>query len=410
MLAGRGFGKTRCGAECVRHWVEHEKVKRLIFAGRTAEDIRDIMVVGESGILEIYPPAKRPLYKPNQKCLVWPNGAKALLLTADRPDIFRGKQCEKAWCDEVASWRYPDAFTQLELGNRLGNSPQIVVTTTPRPTMLIKSLIYKVSAEGKVELDDNGDPVPNPVNAVTRGSTYENKGNLASQFIETIVRKYEGTRIGRQELYAEILGDVEGAIWNLTQIDRLRVDKCPPLNRVVIGVDPNASNNENSDEMGIIAAGTAMVDGVLHGYVLDDKSLRESPLLRGTAVINCYNSNHADLIVPEVNNGGDMVEYLIRSAVTSGLVPRIKPVHATRGKITRAEPIAALYEQGLIHHVGAFPTLEDELCSWVPGGASPNRLDAMVWAFTELFGLREQKVSTGTRTLQVDLRSRLGRR
>jgi phage terminase large subunit-like protein len=215
--------------------------------------------------------------------------------------------------------------------------------------------------------------------------------------------------LGRQELHAEILDDVEGALWHYAMLDAFRVAEMPPLTRIVIGVDPNASNHEHSDEMGIIAAGIGLVDGKTHGYVIGDASMRGTPMERGKAVISEYHKHTANAIVPEVNQGGDMVEYLIQSVVTRGLKPKIIPVHASRGKFTRAEPVASLYEQGLIHHLGAFPLLEDELCSWVPGEDSPNRLDALVHAFTELFHLREKPpAATGTRTPQINIRSRFG--
>lgn len=368
ILAGRGWGKTRVGAETMRQWAQVSRYH--ILAGPTAADIRDVMIEGESGILAICPDGERPRYEPSKARLSWPNGAVSLLMSADEPERFRGKQCEKAWLDELASWRYPAAFDQLQLGNRLGDNPQIIVTTTPKPTKLIRELLARESTH------------------VTRGSTYENKENLAGAFIDQIIQKYEGTRLGRQELHAEVLDDVEGALWTLDMIEAARVCEMPELSRIVVGVDPNASNNDSSDEMGIITAGIATVNGVTHGYVIDDPTMKGTPKQRGEAVVAAYSRAHADCIVPEVNNGGDMVEYLIQSVAT-GIKPRIIPVHAARGKLTRAEPVAALYEQGRIHHVGGFAKLEDELTSWVPGGESPNRLDALVHAFTELFGLKE---------------------
>lgn len=407
LLAGRGFGKTRCGSEQVRDWAEGG-VKHIILAGATFGDLQDIMIYGESGIMAISPPGFQPRYVAS-KGLFWPNGAKALCISAENPDRFRGKQCQKFWGDELAAWRYPDAWDQLMFGNRLGRSPQGVVTTTPRPTPLIKSLLYVSDAMGRIQKAPNGAFLPNPHNTVTRGSTYDNAANLAPQFLDTIISKYAGTRLGRQELHAEILDDVEGALWHYGMLDSFRVAEIPPLTRIVVGVDPNASNHEHSDEMGIITVGIGQVDGKTHGYVIGDASMRGSPMERGKAVIAEYTKHSANAIVPEVNQGGDMVEYLIKSVVTKGMVPKLIPVHASRGKFTRAEPVASLYEQGLIHHLGAFPLLEDELCSWVPGEDSPNRLDALVHGFTELFHLRDKPpAATGTRTPQVNIRARFG--
>lgn len=394
ILAGRGFGKTRTGAEWVRSLVETGQARRIALVAATSADARDVMVEGESGLLAICPAWNMPRYEPSKRRLTWPNGAIATTYSADEPKRLRGPQHDAAWCDELCAWRYDEmAWDMLMFGLRLGANPQAVVTTTPRPTKLLKTILAL------------------PSTSTTRGSTYDNRANLAEAFYRDIVSRYEGTRIGRQELNAEILEDVEGSLWQMAMLDQFRVTDYPRdaegatlLTRVVVGVDPNASNTENSDEMGIVVAGLATLSGIPHGYVLGDYSLRGTPKERGEAVIQAYRDFDADAIIPEINNGGDMVEYLIQSVVTSGMRPRILPVHASRGKLTRAEPVAALYEKGQIHHVGSFSTLEDEMCEWIPGKSSPNRMDALVWALTELFQLTEQpKAAAGTRVLPVSL-------
>ena len=358
ILAGRGFGKTRTGAEMVRAWVRENPYVNLI--GATADDARDIMVEGESGILAICPSWERPIYKKSDRALEWPNGAKSLIFTADEPERLRGKQHMKLWADELGSWRYGEAWEQAMLGLRLGCKPQGIVTTTPRPTPLIRALI----ADRR--------------NHVTTGTTYENRGNLAAGFFEYVITKYEGTRLGRQELNAEILDDAPGALWKRAQLDALRVTDTPDLVRLVVAIDPAVTATEESADTGIIVAGLGADD---HLYLLDDLSLKASPLVWATQAVTAYHTHHADRIVGEVNNGGDMIEATLR---TVDARISYKAVHASRGKAIRAEPVAAYYEQGRAHHVGLFPELEDQLCQWVPGDKSPDRLDALVWACTEL--------------------------
>ncbi len=359
ILAGRGFGKTRTGAEQARIWTRDFKYVNLI--GATADDARDIMIDGESGILAVCPSYERPVYMKSDRKLIWPNGAESLIFTADEPERLRGKQHMKLWADELCAWRYPESWDQAMFGLRLGANPQAVVTTTPKPTKLLKELMA------------------DPTTIITRGSTYDNRANLAPAFFQKIIKKYEGTRLGRQELKAEVLDDVEGALWKRSQIDELRVIKHPELIRVVVAIDPEATNTDESDETGIIVAGLGR-DG--HGYVLDDGSLKGSPNEWASGAVTLFHKYHADRIVAEINNGGDMVEYTIRTIEKA--IP-YKKLHASRGKQTRAEPVAALYEQGNVHHVGVFPDLEDQMCNWVPGDAdSPDRMDALVWALTEL--------------------------
>jgi phage terminase large subunit-like protein len=356
VIAGRGFGKTRTGAETVRHWVRDNAYVNLI--GATADDARDIMIEGESGILAICPPNERPVYLPSKRRLEWPNGAVSLIFTADEPERLRGKQHYKIWADELGSWRYPEAWEQAMFGLRLGERPQGVVTTTPKPTKLLVDLLK------------------DPRNVITSGTTYENRANLAAGFFEYVISKYEGTRLGRQELNAELLTDVPGALWKRDDIDRNRVLKAPEgLTRVVVGVDPTAS--ATGDEAGIITAGRLGQDY----YTLADDSMHGSPQAWASAAVTAYHRHKADCIVAEKNNGGDMVMAVIKQV--DPLV-NVKLVWASRGKATRAEPIAAIAEQGRDHHVGVFAALEDELCMWTPGDDSPNRLDAKVWAVTEL--------------------------
>lgn len=362
ILSGRGWGKTRTGAEQVRAWAKDYPMVNLI--GATADDARDIMIEGESGILAICPDNERPLYKKSERKLLWPGGSVSLIFTADEPERLRGKQHMKLWADELASWRYAqEAWDQAMLGLRLGDKPQAIVTTTPKPIKIIKSII----ADSNVH--------------ITKGTTYDNRVNLASDFYRKVIGKYEGTRLGRQELNAEILDDNPNALWQRGRIDELRVREHPPLMRVVVGVDPAVSDTETSAETGIIVAGIVDIDGITHGFILDDPSIKGSPNEWASAAVTGYYKQHADRIIAEVNNGGDMVESTIKTVDPN--VP-VKKVHASRGKYVRAEPVSALYEQGRVHHVGFFPELEDQMCEWEPGDKSPDRLDALVWALTEL--------------------------
>jgi phage terminase large subunit-like protein len=358
ILAGRGFGKTRTGGETTRIWIKDNAYVNLI--GATADDARDIMIEGESGILAICPNSERPDYVASKRQLKWPNGAISLIFTADEPERLRGKQHYKIWADEVGSWRYPEAWEQAMLGLRLGTKPQAVVTTTPKPTKLILDL------------------VKDKRNIVVSGSTYENRANLASGFFDYVISKYEGTRLGRQELNAELLTDSPGALWKRGQIDKCRILQAPEtMTRVVVGVDPTAS--ATGSEAGIVTAGRQSTDY----YTLGDDSLHGSPQEWASAAVTAYYRHKADVIVAEKNNGGDMVMAVIKQVDPQ---VNVKLVWASRGKATRAEPIAAIAEQGRDHHVGTFANLEDELCMWVPGDESPNRLDAKVWAYTELSG------------------------
>ena len=367
LLAGRGFGKTRTGAELVRACATLRIARRIALVAPTALDARSIMVEGDSGLLSIGPEAERPEYEPSLHRLTWPNGAVATLFSADEPDRLRGPQHDLAWCDELAAWRYPAAWDMLMFGLRLGRDPRVVVTTTPRPIRLLRELLA------------------DPQTAATRGRTLDNKENLAPAFLDQIVRRYQGTRLGRQELDGEILEDMPGALWRHGLIDAARLPAAPELVRVVVAIDPAVASSAHSDETGIVVAGR---DAKGDGYVLADASGRCPPVEWANTAITAFRSHRADRIVAEVNNGGELVEAMLRTVDPN--VP-FAAVHAARGKVARAEPVAALYEQGRIHHIGAFPALEDQMCAFAPdfdrniAGYSPDRVDALVWALSELF-------------------------
>ena len=363
ILAGRGWGKTRTGAETVRAWVR-SGYRRIALVAATAADARDVLVEGESGILRVHPDAERPLYEPSKRRLTWPNGAIATTYSADEPDRLRGPQHDAALCDELASWSYPEAWDMLMMGLRLGERPRVAITTTPRPIKIIRDLMS------------------DPRCRVTRGATHDNALNLAPQFLSQIVARYEGTRLGRQELYAEVLTDNPGALWHRdSMIEPYRVRDLPYVRRIVVAIDPAVTSSEDSDETGIIVAALGE-DG--RGYVLEDVTCKESPAGWAARAIEAYHKWGADRIVAEGNQGGDMIETIIRSIDPAISYTR---VHARHGKYARAEPVAALYEQGRISHVGAsLGLLEDELCEYdqTTARASPNRLDALVWALTSL--------------------------
>ncbi len=347
--------------------------RHIAIVGETAADVRDVMVgdglsAGEgSGILQVHPKDFRPHYEPSKRRLTWPNGAIATCYNATEPDQLRGPQHHAGWADELAKWQYAeDTWDNLEFGMRLGD-PRICITTTPKPIKLLKQIIA------------------DPGTIVIRGSTYENRSNLSQKFLDRIT-KYEGTRLGRQEIHAELLDDVPGALWTRTLIDELRRKpaEVPELIRVVVAIDPPASSGEDADEAGIVCVGLG-IDG--HCYVLEDASKIAKPAEWAAEAIAIYKARKADRIVAEVNNGGEMVENTIRVLEQN---ISYKAVHASRGKAIRAEPISAVYEQKMVHHVGAFSTLEDQLTSFTPdfdrdkAGYSPDRLDALVWAITDL--------------------------
>ena len=372
LRSGRGFGKTRTGAE----WIierARQGYKQIALIGQTKADVRDTMIeVGPSSILEISPPWFMPIYEPSKRRLTWPNGAVAVAFSGDEPKQLRGPGHDTVWMDELAKFKYPQVtWDMMEFGLRVGDKPQVCVTTTPRPIPIIKQLLA------------------DPDTVDITGSSYENKENLSRAYIKRILKKYEGTHLGRQEIHGEILDDVEGALWNRPLLESTRVSEHPDLARIAVGVDPAASTGDT----GIVVVGIAPFHDAWHGYTLDDQTLHGSPGQWGMQAVAAYHRWKADVIVGEVNNGGDMIEHVIRS-VQGGARVNYKCVRASRGKYTRAEPVAALYEQGRAHQVGFFADLEDQLCSWMPGEDSPDRLDAMVWAYHEL--LLEEEEETGT--------------
>jgi len=371
VLAGRGFGKTRTLAEFVREEVDAGRAKGGVhLVAPTAADARDVLVEGPAGLLNVWPERLRPIYEPSKRRVLFHTGDTATLFSAEDPDSLRGPQCALGGLDEVAAYLYAqEVWDMFSFGLRLGRHPRAIVTTTPRPTALIRAL------------------VKDPTTIVTRGSTYDNRANLAESFIHDMKRRYEGTRLGRQELLGEILEDVEGSLWSQGILDRTRVREVPvTLNRIVVGVDPSAGAEDGNDEQGIGVAGMGQ-DG--HLYVLADRTCKLSPEGWGAAAVDAAVQYKADCIAVERNCGGDMAESVIRFCAEKMKVAiRVKAVTATRGKHVRAEPIAAVFEQGRGHIVGNLAKLEDELCAFTAAGytgaKSPNRADGMVWAATEL--------------------------
>lgn len=361
ILTGRGWGKTRTGAEFVNDQAK-KGAKHIAIIGQTKADVRDTMIeVGPSSILKVSNPRFYPKYESSKRRIVWPNGCIGTIYSGDEPDQVRGPSHDIAWIDELAKFKYPQAiWDNLMFGLREGEDMRILITTTPRPIQIIKNL------------------VKDPRIQIVRGSTYENRENLPQKYFDYVIAPYVGTRLGQQEIEGKILEDNPNALWTRKIIDDNRVSKIPELIRIVIAVDPEAKDTETSAETGIIAAG---VDKNRHGYILNDATIKGSPDTWGKAVVAEYHKFFADRIVAEVNNGGDMVKFVIH---TIDKDVSYKDVHAAKGKHTRAEPVVALYEQGRIHHVGNFPELEEQQCEWVPGDISPDRLDAVVWAITEL--------------------------
>jgi phage terminase large subunit-like protein len=360
LLAGRGAGKTYAGAAWLLSGLQPGE--RIAIVAPTFGDARDTCMEGPSGLLALAREHGYTIDSYNRSMgEASINGAFLKLYSADQPDRLRGPQHHRIWFDELAAMRYLDTTMDMALmGLRLGTDPRWMATTTPRPLPRIKALLQDATV------------------AHTRATTYDNP-HLPAAFQTAILARYQGTTLGRQELNAELLDDVPGALWTRTAIEQHRVLQAPVLKRIVVGVDPSASSD--GAETGIIVAGIGDDD---HGYVLDDRSVQGSPAAWARAVIAAYHTHYADKIIAERNNGGEMVEQTIRSTDGGKQLP-IRAVWASRGKHTRAEPVSALYEQGRVHHVGAFGTLEDQLCSWLPGMQSPDRLDALVWALSALF-------------------------
>lgn len=365
ILSGRGWGKTRTGAEWVVENAQTKPGTRWAIVAPTFADARDTCVEGDSGIL--YCLGEDPaVWNRSLGELILHNGSRIKLFSADEPDRLRGPQHHGAWCDELAAWRYPDAWDQLQFGLRLGDQPRTVVTTTPRPTTLVRRLHER------------------PTTHVTTGHTLENAANLAATALAELEATYAGTRLGRQELAGELLTDTPGALWTIDQIAALRVEHAGDLDRVVVAVDPAVTSGEESDETGIVAVGRRGDEL----FVLADRSGRYSPDGWARVTADLAAELGADRVVAEVNNGGDLVERVLRQ-VDRDLPYRA--VRASRGKRVRAEPVAALYEQGRVHHVGVFEALEDQMATWTPdSGTSPDRMDALVWACTDLLEQRRR--------------------
>ena len=370
ILAGRGWGKTHTGAASVLMYslLNPETITAVV--APTSGDLRRVCFGGPSGLNALVPEPclwkgdRRKAFNMGTMEMRLFNGALIQGYGAVEPDRLRGPQYHMAWCDELAAWRYPEAWDQLQFGLRLGDNPQTIITTTPRPTPIIRELMKR---KGKDVI-------------VTTGSTFENVDNLAPSALKTLRERYEGTRLGRQELYAEVLDDVEGALWTRSNIDRNRKDEYPDFRRIVVAIDPSATKGATSDEVGMIIAGLGSDEKC---YILEDLSAKMSPAETCQRAVNAFDLWGADRIVAEANNGGDWIEMGLRQVKYN--VP-YKKLHASRGKQARAEPVAALYEQNRVCHSGVFNQMEDELCSWEPntGMPSPNRLDALVWAVTEL--------------------------
>jgi phage terminase large subunit-like protein len=333
---------------------------------RTAADIRDTCFEGESGLISVlkrYGIYDEKRYNRTNYSYLFPNGSRIKGFSAEEPDRLRGPQHHGAWCDELAAWEKPDAWDQLQFGLRLGTYPRTVITTTPKPIPLLKNLLSRETTH------------------ITRGSTFDNRDNLAPSALVELQIRYAGTRLGRQELDGELLDDVDGALWSRDMIERTRIrpEEIPALIRIVVGIDPAVTSGENSDETGIVVAGISPDNQF---YILQDLSTRTTPERWAQIAVTAYTQWKADRIIAETNNGGDLVEMVLRNV--SPNVP-VKKVTASRGKRVRAEPISALYEQNRVHHAGTFPKMEDQMCEWVPdSNTSPDRMDAMVWAMSEL--------------------------
>ncbi|CAJ0851856.1 hypothetical protein AMST5_00480 [freshwater sediment metagenome] len=372
ILGGRGAGKTRAGAEWVKGLALRREqfclrpIGRIALIGETAADVRDVMIEGVSGLLAVHGKRDRPRWESSRRRIVWDSGAVAQAFSAEDPESLRGPQFDAAWCDELAKWRYArETWDMLQFGLRLGDWPRQLVTTTPRPTPLLKELIA------------------HPATALTRALTRENAANLAPSFLETMISQYAGTRLGRQELDGELVEERKDALWTREMIESLRVKEAPSLSRIVVAVDPPASSGKRADNCGIVAAG---VDASGFVYVLEDATISAArPAQWARAAIALYHSLSADALVAEVNQGGEMVRAVLNEADPAAPVTMAR---ATRGKYLRAAPVAQLYEQGRVKHVGALPDLEDEMCDFgldgLSSGRSPDRLDALVWAITAL--------------------------
>ena len=376
IMGGRGAGKTRAGSEWVRAQVEGAipeapgRSQRLALVSETFDQARDVMVFGESGILACSPPDRRPVWEAGRRRLIWPNGATAQVFSAHEPEALRGPQFDAAWVDKLAKWKKAeDTWDMLQFALRLGEHPQQVVTTTPKNVGVLKRILGNAST------------------VTTHAPTDANRAYLAESFLAEVEARYAGTRLGRQELEGLLLEDVEGALWTTAMVEQCRVERAPKLSRIVVAVDPSVTGSAASDECGIIVAGVVSEGPVSdwRTYVLEDASVRGGPVEWARAAIRAMERHGADRLVAEVNQGGDLVESVIRQI--DPLVP-FRALRAGRGKGLRAEPVAALYEQGRVHHLRGLGALEDQMCRMTVAGyegkGSPDRLDALVWAIHEL--------------------------
>ena len=378
ILGGRGAGKTRAGSEWVRAMVEGSRAcdlgraKRVALVGETYDQAREVMVFGDSGILACSPPDRRPKWVATRRTLIWPNGAEATVFSGNDPEALRGPQFDAAWIDELAKWKKPqEAWDMLQFGLRLGDDPRAVVTTTPRNIAILKALLQRSSTVS------------------THATTEANAANLAASFLEEVKTRYAGTRLGRQELDGVLIEEEEGALWSLARLEEMRAGELPEFDRIVVAVDPPVTGHAGSDECGIVVVG-AVTQGApqnWRAYVLEDATVSaSSPTVWAKAAIDALARWEGDKIVAEVNQGGDLVETVLRQI--DPMVP-YKSVRATRGKAARAEPVAALYDQGRVRHVwGGLDALEDQMIKMTAQGfqapGSPDRLDALVWAVHEL--------------------------
>ncbi len=377
IMGGRGAGKTRAGAEWVRAQVEGPRpldpgrARRVALLGETVDQVREVMIFGDSGILACSPPDRKPVWEATRRRLVWPNGAVAEVYSAFSPDSLRGPQFDAAWADELAKWsKAEEAWDMLQFALRLGEHPQQVVTTTPQNIGVLKAILK------------------NPSTVLTQAPTEANRAYLAASFLEEVRARYAGTRKGRQELDGVLLEDAEGALWTTAMLEAARVEAAGRMSRIVVAVDPPVTGHKGSDECGIVVVG-AMTEGPpsdWRAWVLEDASVAAaSPDAWARAAVAAMERHGADRLVAEVNQGGALVESVVRQVDPT--VP-YRAVHATRGKVVRAEPVAALYEQGRVHHLRGLAVLEDQMCRVTARGyegrGSPDRVDALVWALTEL--------------------------
>lgn len=366
MVGGRGAGKTKAGAEWINCEVASGQVRRVGLIGETLHDARSVMVEGISGLLSPVDPAMRPAFDPSLRRLRWKNGTIGEIFSAEDPEQLRGPELDLVWADEFAKWRKPqDVFDMAQMCLRAGEKPRMLITTTPRKRKALMAL-----------LDD-------PANARTKAPTHANSANLSKRFLKQITARYGGTRLGRQELMADILEDDDSALWRRDWIDAGRVHAAPELRRIVVAVDPPVTSGLRSDACGIVAAGRCAAGEI---YVLADRTVQGlSPAGWALAVQHAVEAHCADTIVAETNQGGELISALLRQAGAGGV--RVKPVQAVLAKAARAGPVAGLYEQGHVHHVGSLPALEDEMCLFggvEQGSASPDRVDALVWAVNAL--------------------------